>query len=273
MTVVAFASVKGSPGVTTTALLSAICWPFEGSQKVFIEADPSGGSVGLRHQIPVRPGLVDLVNSESFTALRGDVWGDASTPTKPLSVWDYAQPLVDDGLAVVLGSESPLAMSTLLDANAQHLAAWLRDLDGVDVMLDLGRLGPVSSTVPLAVAADLLFVVAEPDATQLIPASKFVESLISNGCKARWLLVGDAPYSCDRVQTETGIAASSVIDNPRMAELFAKGRKSKKLKKLYSSVEKALSESFPTRDYGWNSPPISGVDLSSRSWPIESIRS
>ncbi len=45
MGVVTFLSAKGSPGVTTTALLAAALWP---RPALLLEADPAGGDVAAR---------------------------------------------------------------------------------------------------------------------------------------------------------------------------------------------------------------------------------
>ncbi|RYJ06001.1 MAG: hypothetical protein EON52_08655, partial [Actinomycetales bacterium] len=45
MGLVAFASAKGSPGVTTASLLVGALWP---RPTIVVECDPSGGDVALR---------------------------------------------------------------------------------------------------------------------------------------------------------------------------------------------------------------------------------
>ena len=64
MGMVAVASAKGSPGVTTAALLFAALWP---RPSVMVECDPSGGDVALRmpgidgEPLDPNPGLLNLV--------------------------------------------------------------------------------------------------------------------------------------------------------------------------------------------------------------------
>ncbi len=44
---VAVASVKGSPGVTTLCVALAACWP-DPAGAIVVEADPAGGDVAMR---------------------------------------------------------------------------------------------------------------------------------------------------------------------------------------------------------------------------------
>ena len=60
---VAVASVKGAPGVTTTALALAAAWPAAvdgGVRPVVVEADAAGGDVAARLGLPHAPGLLDV---------------------------------------------------------------------------------------------------------------------------------------------------------------------------------------------------------------------
>src|SRR6266702_8439110 len=92
---VAVASLKGSPGVTTFALALAARWPTgpgdggssAGARCVVVEADPSGGDIATRFDLAGSPGLVSL----AAAARRGD---------DPGLVWRHAQAL-PGGLPVV----------------------------------------------------------------------------------------------------------------------------------------------------------------------------
>lgn len=66
--IVTVSSVRGSPGVTTWALLLGGAWPEElGVERVVLEADVDGGVLGARYDLGVDPGVVSLV-----TAMRRD---------------------------------------------------------------------------------------------------------------------------------------------------------------------------------------------------------
>ena len=63
MTVIALASAKGSPGVTTATLALAATWP---GRALLVEADPAGGDVLAgygRGELPPAPGLLELATA------------------------------------------------------------------------------------------------------------------------------------------------------------------------------------------------------------------
>ena len=60
MTVIAFASVKGAPGVTTLACLVGAAWPPDRAVMV-VECDASGGDVAARFRLASRIGWPSLV--------------------------------------------------------------------------------------------------------------------------------------------------------------------------------------------------------------------
>ena len=57
MSMVALASAKGAPGVTTTAVALGAVWP----RRVLVaECDPAGGDLAARFRLPPEPNLVAL---------------------------------------------------------------------------------------------------------------------------------------------------------------------------------------------------------------------
>jgi hypothetical protein len=59
--IVTVGSVRGSPGVTSWALLLAAAWPAEFDvERAVLEADVSGGVIGARYGLGVEPGAVSL---------------------------------------------------------------------------------------------------------------------------------------------------------------------------------------------------------------------
>ena len=60
--IVTLASVRGSPGVTSWALLVAAAWPAAvDAERVVVEADLDGGVLGARYGLGVDPGVVSLI--------------------------------------------------------------------------------------------------------------------------------------------------------------------------------------------------------------------
>ena len=141
MAIVCLTSASGSPGVTTTAVGMAFSWP---RPVLLVEADPTGGSgvlAGfLRGTTPYDAGLIELALSPLGTT---DALRDVVRPLSP-------------NVSLVAGIRSH-AQATALRDIWEPLAAALRDLDdnGLDVIVDAGRLGLIGSPTPLLDAADV----------------------------------------------------------------------------------------------------------------------
>ena len=56
---IAFASAKGSPGVTTAVAALAATWPVD-RELLVAEVDPAGGDLVVRFDLATEPGLVSL---------------------------------------------------------------------------------------------------------------------------------------------------------------------------------------------------------------------
>jgi MinD-like ATPase involved in chromosome partitioning or flagellar assembly len=144
------ASAKGSPGVTTTAVVLAGAWPVE---PVLADLDPAGGDVALRYRdeagAPLDPerGLLSL-----GAAVRR---GSGET-----LLADHVQ-RVSGGLEVLTGVSSPSQVQGLGPAWL-HLARLLGAAPERDVIADCGRLMPGSATVPVLQNADAVLLVARP---------------------------------------------------------------------------------------------------------------
>lgn len=145
---ISLASVKGSPGVTSTALAMAAVWP---RPVVLLEADPAGGDLAYRCHgaaggpLPAGKGLLTLA-----AAVRSGV-------SSSQVVTDQAQMLAC-GVHVIQGVTST--------AQARGLGTLWTSIAGacqsgeVDVIADLGRLDRGSVTMPIAQASDYLVPVA-----------------------------------------------------------------------------------------------------------------
>lgn len=144
------ASAKGSPGVTTTAVVLAGAWPVE---PVLADLDPAGGDVALRYRdgagVPLDPdrGLLSL----GAAVRRG---------SSEARLADHVQQ-VSGGLEVLAGVSSPSQVQGLGPAWL-HLARLLREVPERDVIADCGRLLPGSATVPVLQNADAVLLVARP---------------------------------------------------------------------------------------------------------------
>ena len=136
MAVIAFASAKGSPGVTTTVLALAWVWPHvaPGRRVVVVDADVAGGGVAtgyLQGAASSGRGILSLATGRS---------ADAAA-----SFWDSLMSLDDDGSRLLLAGVTDPAQARVVENSWTPLAGVLDQLDSadapVDVLVDLGRLG------------------------------------------------------------------------------------------------------------------------------------
>jgi hypothetical protein len=129
MALIAIASDKGAPGVTTAALALAAVWP---RPVLLAECDPAGGDLVYRFpaadggHLDPRRGVLSL----AVVARRG---------MQPHQVWEHAQKL-HGGLDVLVGvtnAEQGAGLSLLWGPIGKALAS----LPQADVIADCGRLG------------------------------------------------------------------------------------------------------------------------------------
>jgi hypothetical protein len=201
MTIVAFGSVRGAPGVTTTAQLLAA--GLEGA--VMVEADLAGGVMAVRYGLGREPGLTTLA---------------AAGPIEPDEWRDHAQNA--GGVAVLVGPDSPDSAGSLWRRAGDRLAAIL-DASDAYVVADIGRLiGPT----PLLGTASLLLVLVRPIAEHLVALSHRVDGLrraVHPGTVGV-VLVGDGGYGPDDVTDPLGLDVFGVLpDDQRAADLLTAG--------------------------------------------------
>lgn len=155
---VTLASSKGSPGVTSAALVLAAAWP---RPVTLVEADPSGGDLALRCRHPGGGELAPSPNILSLAARAHTGMTDQGTEHEgagvPDAVSSSAQPLAS-GVHAVLGLTAP-GQASGLTGLWPAIAQACTDA-GADVIADLGRLGVGSATLPLAGKAAAVLLVA-----------------------------------------------------------------------------------------------------------------
>jgi hypothetical protein len=185
MAVYALASASGSPGVTTTALGLALEWP---NQVLLVDADPVGGSAilaGFYRGTVAHPGtLVELWSAHRQGGL------EAAVRELPLRLSETASLIPGPAGAAQAGGLTDLWPA---------LAAQLRVLSqlGVDVLIDLGRLGHTHVATPLARAADELLLVMRSD---LPSVAAVAAAEVSSEAPVRGLLIGpNRPYTAHAV--------------------------------------------------------------------------
>jgi hypothetical protein len=242
---IALASAKGSPGVTTAGLAFTLTWS---ARMVLAECDPAGGSVlagylqgqleGSRGLMPLA--LAELRNSGAGDRLDQEFWGqlvDLDAPRR--------QRLLVPGL-------SDPAQSGTLAPLWNRFAGFFAQLEfsgpGFDVVADCGRLATLGTPWPLLWAADAVLLVVHPTLASIASAvptlttvkKQLIErtaSLSSLGL----LVVGNGPYTASEItrQLETPVVAT-LPDDRKTAWVLGNGgdvRPSRKLFRAAASAE------------------------------------
>jgi MinD-like ATPase involved in chromosome partitioning or flagellar assembly len=197
---IAFASAKGSPGVTTAVTSLAATWPAD-RDLVVVEIDPAGGDLVVRFDLATEPGLVTLA-----AAGRRQLGADTlMAHTQPFPVAAHEG---QGSRHVLVAPVSAEQAGASLGALRTGLAGALSALD-VDVLVDCGRLDPSSPAYDVAAGADLLVMVARPIVAEVHHLSSRLASLkVSN---ASLLTVGEKPYSVAEVAHAVGTRALGTL--------------------------------------------------------------
>lgn len=161
---IALASVKSSPGVTTGALALAGFWP-GARQAQLIEADPAGGDVRSWYQIPGEAGLAGLATEARHSS-------DAD-----LLAAHAAE--LPGGLRVVTAPEGPDQAHAAVELLARDGAELLRALSAADAVtiVDLGRLDTGSPAAGILPHADVLLLLARPSLAEVTRLASRIEAV------------------------------------------------------------------------------------------------
>jgi len=218
MPLIALASVKGSPGVTTTCLALAAAWP--GERRLVIEADPAGGDLGPWLGLPPAPGLTGLA-----AAARRD-------PSAGLA-WQHARELAG-GLHLVAapaGAEQAGACLTALTSNGSAFFGALAA--GPDtVVADCGRLDPGSPALAITARADVTLLMVRPRVSDLSHLAMRADGLTRTGARMVLLLApgagrgpAEASYPAEEIAATLVLPVqASIPADPRGADAVIRCR-------------------------------------------------
>ena len=216
MAVICLTSAGGSPGVTTTAVGLAFCWP---RPVLLVEADPTGGSgilAGfLKGTAPYDGGLVEIALSPLSTA---DALREVIRPLSP-------------HVTLVAGTRTHGQAAALRDV-WEPLTAALTDLEasGQDVIVDAGRLGLVGSPAPLLDTADATLLLTRTNLPSIAAARSWAETARhpATGWRHAGLLLVDEgrPYRDTEVSKVLGVpVVADLPDDPVAAAVYHRGAK------------------------------------------------
>jgi hypothetical protein len=215
---IALASVKASPGVTTTALALAALWP--APRRLVIETDPSGGDLGAWLGLAPAPGLATLA-----AAIRHDA--------SPGITWRHAQALPGGVSTVVAPAGAGQAAACLATLAApQAGTAWLDPGAEAVLIADCGRLDPRSAAFAVAARAALTLVMVRPRVSELSHLAERLPGLTRAGLRPALLLApagengtGEACYPPGEIAAALGVQVEgSLPADPRTITSVIRGR-------------------------------------------------
>ena len=213
MTLIAVASAKFSPGVTTLAQLLVLRRPAE-RRCILVDCDPSGSEWLLRPGVAPEPGLVTLAMAGRRELAAG-------------AAFEHTQTVGESGLEVVVGPAAARQATSALDILGERLGPHLASLPDVDVVADCGRLDQRSPALGVLASARLVLLVARPAVSDLVHLAPWVEQL--GGDRLAVVLVGggrgphQVAYEPQEIADALGVPVLGVLadDGPAAARVFA----------------------------------------------------
>lgn len=209
--VIGLVSAKGSPGVMATALAFSAVAGSDGVEGLFVELDPSGGSVECWTGTSDEPGLIRVANGLRRAVDVEALVSSASRGT-PAGVRSILAPTC-----------GRLAESTI--AAGERLVPALAELAGT-VLVDAGRWSPTQPTARRVVGCEVVAVVSAPTVEGVEAARWLVDSLAAIvGVPVVLVLVGDRPYGPAEVAGVGGVPVAGVValDRRGLAALVSGG--------------------------------------------------
>ena len=283
MAVIALTSASGAPGVSTTALAMTLLWP---RRVVLLEADVTGGSAVLAGYLR---GAVSA-HERSLLGLAAAHHGHLGT-----ALFSQAIPLDDAGRRhVVPAIADPVqapALAPLWAPLVRLLSVW--DTQGVDVIVDAGRLGAAHGPTPLLDAADAVLLLtrtqlpavaaARAHGTHLAarrgPERQDPADTDASGAAARGptglVLVGEGrPYTRREITAAVGLPVTAVVAwDAVAAEVLSVGAPRPRRweeSELLTSVEAAVTAVRDLltagRDRARPSTPVDAAPTGHRPW-------
>jgi hypothetical protein len=216
VTVVAFVSLKGAPGLTTAACLVGAVWPAD-RRVMVVECDPAGGDLAARFGLSAQLGWTSFL-----TAVRR---GGSGAPVMP-----HLQQL-PGGVDVLVGTQ---ALDTV--AGERPPAVLIKSLSsdssldegsegGIDVLADAGRIRvDGSSDGGWLDRADVVAVFLRTDAASVLRLREHADSLRHRcGRRVGLVLVGGGPHRADEVEEFVGIPVIGALPHDPGAAAVASG--------------------------------------------------
>jgi hypothetical protein len=254
MSLIAFVSVKGAHGGSTSALAVASVWPAD-RKVLFAELDPAGGDLVARFSLAPDPGLVQL----------GAGFRHALSVEE---VWSHTQTLAGD--VPVLVGPATAQQGHALGHLWEHLAPVLAAIPETDVIADCGRLDPSSPALEIARHADIVVMVASPTLEGVAHLRARLSAAVSDA-PVGIVLIGESPYSGSEVEAAVGVKVVGVLPHDQRAARVLNGEPGKpsvlnrsELMRAARSLAAALAAVGKSREAARHSQPAT-PDVTTRS--------
>ncbi|WP_329072672.1 MinD/ParA family ATP-binding protein [Amycolatopsis sp. NBC_01480] len=209
---IALASLKGSPGVTTFAAALAARWPAQ-TRGLLVECDPAGGDLAMRFGLPAEPSLVSLA---AATRRTGD----------PAVVWEHAHAMPGGASTIPApmgGMQARAALYALVTGPHGLVLDQVARQPGVVVFADCGRLDAGSPAEAIARRADVLVLITGTYGDELAHVAARIHDLGRWARRSSLLLAGQG-YPTPEVERELGIRAMGRIPHDPAAAAALAGR-------------------------------------------------
>jgi hypothetical protein len=187
VSLIALASLKGSPGVTTAGVALAATW---NSDVVVAEVDPVGGDLAARFGLAEEPGLMS--------------WAAAARRSSPIEELPLHVQGLPGGVRVLVGPAGTEQARGALRVLEGRSSLGFDSAPGFDVLADWGRLGPDGPSHPLFTQADLVLLLARPVLADLAHVASRVDSLRGGARDIAMVLVGPGPYPAGEIAATLG---------------------------------------------------------------------
>ena len=224
----AVASFKGSPLVTSLAVALAARWPTPGA--VVVEADPAGGDLAFRFGHRREPGLSDLATDTRSGSQEPDLTAYAQRIALGCDVvFGPADQIQADPRGSHDGEETGEAVQVVRMVARNGLGVLRRTAADRLVVVDVGRLGWDSPAMPLACAADVLLLVSRTgmDAIDAVQVRRNrLLAVPGMGASVRLVLAGQPPYPAQEIAETAGLPLAGVLPDDRRGAAVLAGRTS-----------------------------------------------
>lgn len=218
MAVVVLTSGAGAPGVTSTCLALAAHWP---SPVVLVEADPSGSSAVmagyLRGSVPGLAGVLEAAVAVRSGSLR--------------QMWSELLIRLPLGAAMLMPALALPAQRRTMAGEWQQLAPAIAELaqaQGMDVLVDAGRLGSTGFAEPLVRLADRVFLATRSTLRSIHATSVWVEEVTAmtmDPSRLQLAVIGpSSPYTSRELSKYLGLGVARELPlDPGGAVVYSDG--------------------------------------------------